>query len=285
MAGAVIAPPPAPVVCVVKCTTSPVRARADCGAIARVRTGFAITVTVVRATACPLRPTRRAWPGDTPVMRPAASTVATAGVSDVHSICTSPRGSPFGVRATPASVMPAPTASGAFRASMSIRATLCGLTTIVAKPGLPPTIAPTRTSPGTKTVTDPFSSIAAAESNGAANQAVGFRSRTLPSSSKAEARKVKVWPTSPSTLAGVTSTRAGRGPAGGDASSSTADRRNCRGGSEHAKQKECGGRGRTSLLLPYNKTGGGGGWGVFYFVWAGGGEAAVVRTRWRLAID
>src|SRR2546426_12259321 len=175
MAGVPAPVVPAPTALAAKCTTSPVRVRVDRGVTDSDRTGLATTVTATFAVAGPLRAMSRAWPGATPVTRPAASKVATAGASDVHSTSASARGSPLDVRGTAASLTPAPTAIGAVVGSMSMRATLGGLTVTVAKPGLPPITAPTLISPGKKNVADPFSS-AAAESNGVANHAVGFRS-------------------------------------------------------------------------------------------------------------
>src|SRR5262245_59187538 len=193
--------------------TSPVRACVVRGTTASVLTGLGTIVTSIAAAADPLRPVSRAFPGDTPLTRPAGSIVATAGALDVHSISASDRGSPFDVLATATSVTPAPTATGAGSGAISSRATLCGLTRTVANPGLPLMTAPILTSPGRKNVALPVSS-AAATSNGDPNQAVGFASIRFPSSSKPTAEKWMLSPTSTSTRGGVTSTRAGFGPTG-----------------------------------------------------------------------
>src|SRR6266487_4268232 len=79
----------------VRCTTSPVSAVVEAGSIFRPRRLLLTTVTVVMPVPAPAIAFITAFPGPMPVTTPAASTVATEGLSDVQLIGTPVRGSPL----------------------------------------------------------------------------------------------------------------------------------------------------------------------------------------------
>src|SRR5204863_5049763 len=83
-----------------------------------------------------------ALPGAIPVTTPAVSTAAIAGLSEAQAIATSLRGVPVKVRAVALSFVAPPTTTGELNGSRSIVVTAAGLTTTLAKPGFPATIAP-----------------------------------------------------------------------------------------------------------------------------------------------
>jgi hypothetical protein len=70
------------------------------------------------------------------------------GLSDFHESAARGSGLPLKARAVAFSFIVPPTFRGALAGSMSMRAAGLGLTLMLAKPSLPPTIAPTFTSPG-----------------------------------------------------------------------------------------------------------------------------------------
>jgi hypothetical protein len=187
--------------------TSPVRAFAVRGSMERLLVVSRTTET--SASALTLSPLARifACPGRTARTSPAESTVATAGVSDVQDNAMSVRGSPFGLRGTAVRRWVDPETSGC-EALVSSIVLMCGRATVIfARPTFPPTLAPTNTSPGWKSITVP-SSLAPALSKGAANHSfTGFGS-VFPSESLATAVNLILSPTEPEASAGVTSTLA-----------------------------------------------------------------------------
>src|SRR6516162_3314226 len=81
-----------------KCTTSPVLAEEVCGETARPETRFFTTVTEVSPVTPSAEARTRVFPGPRVCTTPAASTVATAGFSEVQESAISLRGSPLGLR-------------------------------------------------------------------------------------------------------------------------------------------------------------------------------------------
>src|SRR6266545_4593936 len=149
---------------------SPVWAFVDLGSIDSPVKLPLTTVTFVLPLPLPEAALIVVCPGATAITTPAASTDATSGLLEVQFIETSLRGFPSELRAIAESLVVALTTSGALTGSISMRVTGPALTITRVSTVLPPTIAPTSTSPGLKNETVPDSSTPA-RSNGAANQA------------------------------------------------------------------------------------------------------------------
>ena len=139
----------------------------------RLRRLLFTTVIVVVAVAAPAVAVIVALPGPTPVPRRLHRLLRLARLSEVQLIGTPVRGSPLKIRVTASSRTLPPTTSGFLSGLISIVLTLGAFTMKVVKPGLPPTIAPTVTSPVPKSFTLPSSSTAAM-SNGPAKYVEGF---------------------------------------------------------------------------------------------------------------
>src|SRR5215469_12068054 len=127
--------------------TSPVRASVVAGFTVRRRILSRATGTLTVAVASSEAAWMVAVPGATPVTKPAASTAATDGLSEVHLIFASERGFPFAVRAIAVSFTALPTVI-AFAGSISIFAIFDVPTLMVAYPAFPAITAPTVTMPG-----------------------------------------------------------------------------------------------------------------------------------------
>ena len=189
----------------VKRTTSPVRAVFAPAVTVRLRRLFLTTEIVVVALAEPEVALMLALPGPTPVTTPAASTLATCALSEVQLMGTPVRGSPLKIRVTASSGTLLPMTSGVLRGVISIVFTVGVFTIKREKPALPPTIAPTVTSPVPKSFTLPSSS-AAAMSKGPAKYVEGFSFTTFPDASIATTAIFTCWPTSASLADAVTCT-------------------------------------------------------------------------------
>jgi hypothetical protein len=123
---------------------------------------------------------------------------------EVHVIETSLRGFPSELRAVADSLADEPTTSEVLSGSISTRVTGPGLTITRVNTVLPPTIAPTSTSPGLKKETVPDSSTPA-RSNGAANHADAGAVVLFPAASLTVAANFTFWPTEISWVAGAIS--------------------------------------------------------------------------------
>src|SRR6266566_3481868 len=177
-----------------KRTTSPVRAVVDFGSIDSPVRLLLLTVTFTLPAPPPEDAFIVVCPGDIAITTPAASTVATSGLLEVQFIETSLRGFPSELRAIANSLVVAPTTSAVLTGSISMRVIGPGLTITWVNTVLPPTIAPTITSPGLKKDTVPDSSTPA-RSKGAANHAETGAFVLFPAASLTTAVNFTFWPT------------------------------------------------------------------------------------------